>query len=330
MKLPDLHPYLGPVNFSETFENEHKKFRLDGLGCRWNPLLRYDDDEIPEGPIRVLVGGSVVFGVGASDDGQTIASQMTVADEIPTYPIGERGLGSWQELHGFLTRMHHLKPSSLVILSGYNDGFWASRFLNVPNHLTSNSRLVGLVNTPFLAQSHLGLASMGAPRIRRMAALLVAGITNLDLLREAMLIRLPVWHWPRAFAKLRQVVLDQDEVISALINSQMVTTTVWSALARSLNCELKFFLQPSQTWISSIEGSSNNTFKGSDVQRDFFIRIRLELAHALQQSALTNGFAFDDLNKRFVGLGNWRDLFVDDAHLNDEGQSFLANLITSI
>jgi len=327
--LPDLHPYLGPVTHSEKFVGLHKKFRLDGLGCRWNPQIRYDANELPVGPVRILVGGSVVFGVGATADDKTIAAQMTVSDGIATYPIGERSLGSWQEIHGFLTRLPELRPSSLVILSGYNDGFWASRYLNVPDRLVSVRRLLGVVNTPFLAQSHLGFASMGTSRVRRILAILVAGVLKLDLLREAMLVRRPIRRWLATIGEMRQLVVDHDHVVSEVTRSQMVTTATWAALARSLNCEMKFFLQPSQTWMAAINSSSSSSFKGSDIQRDFFVRIHKALVETLELSSNINGFQFHDLNKDFLELDNWREMFVDDVHLNDDGQKFLAQLITT-
>jgi len=325
----DFHPYLGPVSESQSFDNGQKKFRVDGLGCRWNPQLAYDHDEIPIAPVRILVGGSVVFGVGASSDESTIASQMTLLDGTSVYPIGERALGSWQELQGFLARYTYLQPLDFVLLSGYNDAFWTSRFLNAPENLRIGRRLVGVVNSPFLAQSHLGFASFGTSRLRRIFAILIAGITKLDLLREAILVRHPIRKWPSVLSSTNETVRDYEQVRLEVLKSMIATTSVWFALSKSLGRRMTYFLQPSHTWISSMAGEVSHLFKGTRFQQDFFIGLHSEFVRVLSESATKHGFDFCDLNAQFLNIHNWANLFVDDCHLSDEGQQMLAKLMVS-
>jgi len=325
----DFHPYLGPVSESQSFDNGQKRFRVDGLGCRWNPQLAYDHDEIPIAPVRILVGGSVVFGVGASNDEATIASQITLLDGTGVYPIGERALGSWQELQGFLARYTYLQPRDFVLLSGYNDAFWTSRYLNAPENLRIGRRLVGVVNSPFLAQSNLGFASLGTSRLRRILATLIAGITKLDLLREAILVRHPIRKWPSVLSNIAETVADHEQVQLEVLKSMIATTSVWSALSKSLGCQMSYFLPPSHTWMSSMVGEVSHLFKGSPDQQDFFIRLRTEFVQVLSENAVKHGFYFCDLNAKLLTIPNWTNLFVDDCHLTDEGQRVLAKLIVS-
>ena len=325
----DLHPYLGPISESQSYDNGQKSFRVDGLGCRWNPQLAYDQDEIPIAPVRILLGGSVVFGVGASNDESTVASQMTLIDGVGVYPIGERALGSWQELQGFLARYTYLQPLDFVLLSGYNDAFWTSRFLNTPENLRIGRRLVGVVNSPFLAQSHLGFASFGTSRLRRIFAILIAGITKLDLLREAILVRHPIRKWLSVLSDTTETVRDHEQVRLEILKSMTATTAVWSALSKSLGCRMSYFLQPSHTWMSSMIGENSNLFKGTRFQQDFFIGLHSEFVRVLSENALKCGFDFCDLNAQFLNVHNWTNLFVDDCHLSDEGQQMLAKLMMS-
>lgn len=325
----DFHPYLGPVSESQSYDTGNKKFRVDGLGCRWNPQLAYDQDEIPVTPVKILIGGSVVFGIGASTDESTVASQMTLLEGTGVYPIGERALGSWQELHGFLARFTHLQPLEFVLLSGYNDAFWTSRYLNVPESFRKGRRLVGVVNSPFLAQSHLGFASLGTSRLRRIFAILVAGITNLDLLREAILVRQPIRKWPSLLSNTTTTVVDYEQVRLEVLKSLIATTAVWSALSKSLGCRMSYFLQPSHTWMSSMIGEVSHLFKGSQSQQDFFIDLHPEFVRILSENSIKHDFNFCDLNALFLNTPNWSNFFVDDCHLNDEGQRLIATFMVS-
>jgi hypothetical protein len=315
------------MTLSETIEKKQQSIRIDGLGCRWNPYLDYDPDEKPNNATRLLIGGSAVFGVGASTDAFTIAARMTKVDGLSTYAIGERGLGSWEEIHGYLARFTLLSPTEFILLSGHNDAFWASRYLTVPSSLFRNQFLSGVVNSPFLAQYSLGFASMGTSRLRRIAATLFSGITKLDLLREAMLVREPIRRWFSMKSDFGLTVHNDEELLDQLRASLIATLAVWAGLARLKNAKFKLFLQPSCTWIAALSGSESTTFKGTTTQKHFFVKAYKIISETMEQCAKSDGFEFSDLNQRYAAMRDWRDHFVDECHLNDYGQEELANLL---
>lgn len=324
-----FHPYLGHVSQSKSFNNGEKQYRVDGLGCRWNPYLEYDENELPTSPVSLLVGGSAVFGVGASADKFTVAAQMTLFDNKSIYPIGERALGSWQEIHGFLARFTYLRPLEIILMTGYNDAFWASRYLHAPKSIGNERHLLGVVNSPFLSQSYLGFASMGTSRLRRILAILFSGLSRIDLLREAILTQHPLRVWPTLLIENRRVTESEEEVLEELLESQIATIAVWSSLSKSLGCNLRYYLQPSQTWMCSLVGDESKHFKGSLSQRKFFTQCYSGYLRVIEQCAAEYNFSFRDLNRDLLAIPNWRSLFVDDAHLNDDGQATIAKLMSS-
>lgn len=321
------HPYLGPVTLSETIRKKQQILRIDGLGCRWNPYLDYDRNEKPSLVTRLIIGGSAVFGVGASTDACTIAAQMTLLDGKSTCAIGERGLGSWEELHGFLARFKHFSPTELIMLSGHNDAFWASRYITAPSSLFGRQYLSGVVNSPFLAQYSLGFASMGTSRLRRIAAILFSGFAKLDLLREAMLVREPINKWFSMKAKIERVDHNEEELLAQLQASLFATLAVWAGLSKLTNTRFKLFLQPSCSWIASLTNSESQSFKGSANQKVFFVKAYNTIKETMEKCASQYGFEFLDLNPKYAELGDWRNHFVDECHLNDYGQKKLAELL---
>ncbi|MFJ9689615.1 Inducer of phenazine A [Streptomyces bacillaris] len=78
----------------------------------------------PRGPVRLLAGSSTPFGIGATDDGATMASRLwsRYAPSVPWLNFAGRSHNSMQELLLFL--MHReLVPEidEIVVFSGLND-----------------------------------------------------------------------------------------------------------------------------------------------------------------------------------------------------------------
>ena len=77
-----------------------------------------------DGGVNLIFGGSTVFGVGSSDDGQTIPSYLHRMTGEPWINFGMRGAVSLQEyMHVILNIAKYRKINSIVFFSGVNDAY---------------------------------------------------------------------------------------------------------------------------------------------------------------------------------------------------------------
>lgn len=142
----DYHPYLlltgrpGVHGYHPHFG----RYRLNSLGLR--------SPEIGEkrGPRVVVLGGSAVWGSGASADDRTLPAQMQSALDREAGLDAEvinAGVGayfSFQELVLFAYRLIYLDVDLIVLFDGYNDIFYSSQIpveSYVPNEIALFDRV---------------------------------------------------------------------------------------------------------------------------------------------------------------------------------------------
>lgn len=79
-------------------------------------------DDVPDGPVNVLIGGSTALGFGATDDAHTIPSQLSQRGGNPWMNLGVAGFNSTQDVILLLLHLHQLpQVENIVILSGLNN-----------------------------------------------------------------------------------------------------------------------------------------------------------------------------------------------------------------
>ena len=267
----------------------------------------------PGAPTALLVGGSSVFGIGATGDAMTIPSLLNTATKYSWLNFGGRAFNSTQE--AILVHLSNTKKieGPIVVMSGVN---------NLTRSLMSGSfsKMFGAFFHQGLFESQMRSAAVGN---RALARQLIAG------LRERF-----------GFGK-KQHSQDASNPSHSKTASYDAMLTVFERdceyfqmLAQHNSTSASFVLQPFAPWIQkSLTTQETELFKLLDQEAEGFSRVLSELAERKQQYTqdlqaicARTGLKFVDLNTASeLQKPEW--LFVDRVHLTDAGYSVVAKLL---
>jgi len=298
---PHLMYFHPPRYRTPYFETDARGFRptVDAAG------RRYADFDAGGRPTALLVGGSTVFGVGATADAYTLPSRLTRESGPVWLNFGGRAFSSTQEWLLFMAHVHRVpRPQRIVIVSGvnnlilfclsdtwsddYGSVFGASRMFGGPQQARGLARwLRRSSDTPRPSTASTPIANHDAEMAR------VLAIYTRDL-------------------------------------------RAWRLLADGLGCELRFALQPVATWLDRrLAPEEERLFaeldalqgeKWADVlSLQFTAQRHRWLARHLADACVALDIPFLDLNTRLSDDaldGQW--LFVDRVHLTDLGHDVVA------
>ena len=267
----------------------------------------------PGAPTALLVGGSSVFGIGATRDAMTISSLLNTATKYNWLNFGGRAFNSTQE--AILVHLSNTKKieGPIVVMSGAN---------NLTRSLMSGSfsKMFGAFFHQGLFESQMRSAAVGN---RALARQLIAG------LRE------------RFGVGKKQQSQDASNPNHSKAASYDAMLTVFERdceyfqmLAKHNSTSASFVLQPFAPWIQkSLTTQETELFKLLDQEAEGFSRVLSELAERKQQYTqdlqaicARTGMKFVDLNTASeLQKPEW--LFVDRVHLTDAGYSVVAKLL---
>ena len=267
----------------------------------------------PGAPTALLVGGSSVFGIGATSDAMTISSLLNTATKYNWLNFGGRAFNSTQE--AILVHLSNTKKieGPIVVMSGAN---------NLTRSLMSGSfsKMFGAFFHQGLFESQMRSAAVGN---RALARQLIAG------LRE------------RFGVGKKQHSQDSSNPSHSKTASYDAMLTVFERdceyfqmLAKHNSTSASFVLQPFAPWIQkSLTTQETELFKLLDQEAEGFSRVLSELAERKQQYTqdlqvicARAGLKFVDLNTASeLQKPEW--LFVDRVHLTDAGYSVVAKLL---
>ena len=267
----------------------------------------------PGAPTALLVGGSSVFGIGATSGAMTIPSLLNTATKYNWLNFGGRAFNSTQE--AILVHLSNTKKieGPIVVMSGAN---------NLTRSLMSGSfsKMFGAFFHQGLFESQMRSAAVGN---RALARQLIAG------LRE------------RFGVGKKQQSQDASNPNHSKAASYDAMLTVFERdceyfqmLAKHNSTSASFVLQPFAPWIQkSLTTQEIELFKLLDQEAEGFSRVLSELAERKQQYTqdlqaicARTGLKFVDLNTASeLQKPEW--LFVDRVHLTDAGYSVVAKLL---
>jgi hypothetical protein len=291
-------------------------FRYGSSGSGARDLSAGDLGDVQE--VNLLVGGSVVFGLGCTGDGQTISSRLGECGcgHAPWLNLGGRGFTSTQELITFLLLRDRLPPiRHVVVLSGLNN---------------------------------LVLAGPQTPRRSGFGTFFFSedfyeAMENTKALHK---VKPNVWSrfWKRASHDAQRCIptncaSDGRDRLDIAVAEIKRDVEHWTAICRSLGITISYLLQPFATWPERLQHSSESTMfdvldklagtsSGAiDELRDRAFGLRFR--RAIREVCDGLNVPFVDVNTAFerqMCQGKW--LFVDRAHLTDDGCEVVARLIS--
>lgn len=309
-----LNPYLG---ITARGSHQSKVVTTDSLGFRPSKYTGgwLDSSNWPQGKEPgIVIGSSSVFGVGASNDGGTLVSQLNVKQGGTFLNLGIRGANSTQELISSIPFLE--RASNIIVCSGINDlllsiiglhkhdlfgSMYGDRFFN---NLTAweISDISKLAQKPFSLNGFR--TALRAPESRNLLPPREE-ITETSL--QAALKRAVTWH-RRDLRFLTQSRAQGARIVFALQPFALIGSKVLT------DEEVKLF-----AILDELQGVQWQVLKSSfhDLWGLYTEKIRKMCAEL--------NVSFIDLNN--IELSGW--CYVDRAHMTDYGYSLVSDALAS-
>ncbi|TRZ79622.1 MAG: hypothetical protein D4R92_04610 [Actinobacteria bacterium] len=260
----------------------------------------------------LLIGGSTVFGIGATSDGATITSRLNELTEHNWLNFGGRAFNSTQE--AMLVHLANIEKVNgpIVVMSGINN---LTRLL-LPGDF---SPMYGAFFQQSLFEKQMAVAAVGNRELSRM---LIDGV-------------LKKFGIGRGIAPLsNSETMTKADSYSAMLKVFERDCEYLCMFAKHHGTTATFAMQPFVPWMSkTLTAQETQLFALLDQEGGGFSPILKELtdykkkySQDLQTICVKVGMKYLDLNKApELQRPEW--LFVDRAHLTDEGNETVAKLL---
>lgn len=289
--------------FNIKSNHRSKIFNTDVNGLRYNDIKKNKKNSILVNSNKknsLLIGSSVVFGIGASNDRNTISSLLSSNSET-FLNFGNRAYNQFQEIIFFLTKFNQIKNiSKIVIFSGMNDIFlFNNKHIsnNFPGPVYWNNKYVNTMNN--ISNSDNSILEK----------------LNLTFLKKKKTIR--------------SNLITFDEVLSR-------NFFIWKLLAKSLNIKIIFILQPYLKWCKKFSKEEKKIIDYTKNQSDKYLYQKIDNSYLkylkiYKKICKTSGIDFYDSNDYIKkNSTNKEFLFIDNVHLTDAGNKKISELIKKI
>lgn len=312
--------WVSYLMFMQTCGFRSETVNIDERGLRHSPKTAGD------GPVRLLVGGSAAFGVGASSDSKTISSLLEQRSGIRWLNFGGRAYNSTQELIFYQLLGFELEGvDRIVLFSGVNDAY-------LPHLMSSD-------------HAEVQVMFFGSDYVRAMTAM-----KNLDW--RGQIKRLVFQRWVDGDVTkmslvevLRQALLSkrkegEDDIDPAEAQASALAHLrrnlgVWKALTVSRSIRLAYVLQPAFSWTGKPKTPEEeaiftelNTVPGVLSVLEILDGLYEGFAKGAESICRELGIDYLDINpliRRSPRANDW--LFVDRVHLTDAGNELVAALL---
>jgi hypothetical protein len=338
----DWRPY---VMFFHKPDFKSQALNTDGYGFRVShgsdgKVQRLDHPLLlKEGKrVKLVVGNSVAFGVGASTDAATLSSQLSLLSGDCWLNFSGRAFGSIQELllfqhyRGLLPRL-----DEVVIFSGSNDLYqyflpkqWDNIFgvFSYSERFYANMREDPSSLSPLRALLHAGVRAITGRKID-------ARSVRLSQLPGLLLSRSPVL---APEPPIEQVIAERMAGRDAILQQLERNLEHWHCLSQGLGFRLRYVLQPIQPWtphqVAPEEAALMDYWGESGGKSHKTLRAILQsglhrwFAEGLDGICRKLGIGFQDMNEALGGpTEDW--LFIDSLHMTDACNRRAAEVLLS-
>jgi hypothetical protein len=312
----------GQADFvSEVVNTDEHGFRYTLLNKKKLSLTQIEAYD----SVNILIGGSAVFGVGASSDESTISSLLAEKTGEFWLNLGIRGGVSFHEyIHLIRFIAQAKKINKIVFMSGVND-----LYINQISNLSDSfDRQFGEQE---LRLKMLPFKKMLLARFMRRWL----GYVNLDVVDKGVLATLSAILRREEEVKIELSEADKSERFEKNYERNFL---LYSALKKELACEMIFCFQPFFYWtdktMSEVEKQVFNELEAMQegtpwvkFKRDATPAFYEAKARVLKDIAERRDIKFVDLNRCAFGGDT---CFVDAVHLSDEGNLIVSEAIMEV
>lgn len=290
-------------------------------------------EECSSGAFDIMVGGSSVFGVDASSDRMTLPALLSTP-QVRCLNWGIRAAGTQHELLAFLFFKRYVKNiRRVVIFSGLN----LCSIASMEDIMIYPDQGALFSEEYFMRQSLESLRARegGDTALDSMLASLTRRIKRAyekrEFLRNLMQFFLPKLRRPAHLAKQPERNIrgfeKRVEALLILLENELAT---WAGLAKGLNFELVYVLQPALRWSQKGTNAVEEECLSADaklyVEMELFANRAFHQRYASRLSAMCGslGIPFVDSNTLLDDVDGSEPVFTDVCHLTDYGNEVLA------
>lgn len=290
-------------------------------------------EECREGTFDIMVGGSSVFGVDASSDRTTLPALLsTPATRCLNW--GVRAAGTQQELLAFLFFKRYVKNiRRVVIFSGVN----LCSIASMEDIMIYPDQGALFSEEYFMKQSLEGLRAREGgdtaldPVLDSLKRRIKRAYEKRSGLRALMRLFVPKLRKHTSAAKPpERNVSGFEKRVEALLDLLGNELATWAGLAKGLDFELVYVLQPALRWSRKAANEVEEECLAADAKRyagmALFANPAFHQRYASRLSSMCDslGIPFVDSNAMLDNVDGSAPVFTDVCHLTDHGNELLA------
>lgn len=311
----------------------------DRFGFRYskykNENISVETELYSNDKVNILIGGSTVFGVGSTNDDNTISSYLSESTGEKWINIGIRAGNSFQEYITLLKILNKFKNiGNIVFMSGINDIYLS--FLESDSNSIDDTIFGGKDLKSFLDQYNISRYSLKRKIVVRLISFFkrmeVKDIIHLKSISEMVRFKRNVDQ-----GKLPSIQSKEKNYFKDIFDRNFL---LYSSLNKSLvDTKVTFCLQPFFNWIGKkINQKEQEIFNYlENIQKNENIVIMNKIDNNLYEATIKElnllsekyNYTYYDLNKEDFGNED-KFTFVDRVHMTDEGNQISANAIRGI
>ncbi len=302
--------YKPYIMFFNSLNFKSKYVNTDNLGFR----LNYYKNNLVElnnfynkPEVTIIIGGSMVFGFGATSDKKTISSLLSSKTEEIFLNFGATAFNSKQEILLFLNFLNKFSSiKNVIIISGandlylsliYDDDIWGNfffkdKYIKIHENYRNRNNIIHKIKKGYL----------------------------------------------KFFTKKEKIKSLRNENIEKLYETYDQNFKLWTNISNSYKFKLYYFLQPLASWTKkNFSKEEQNLFQILDNSSDYAHLTLKEMSKVenyykyldlLESATNSNKINFTDLNREVSKSKNFeKSLFVDRVHMNDSGYDEVSEII---
>ncbi len=329
-----MHPFVG---YRTMPSQKTPYFSINSLGFRGKDFEQgegQDQDQQGRGRI-VVVGGSTAFGTGLRSDEETFAAHLErLLPDKQVINAAVIGYQSGQELVWVLTHLVDLRPEMVIVLDGFNDfGQVLSQEqdfnrlgINGFDELEEQLRMLYVVSASTCVGKLAAVPTLMFPHVwqafkeirSRTGEALYRTLVRWGVFR--FLKRVGLWREGKGAAAREPIFRTKDtepvldEKITLISRRYAVNMIKMRNVLRGFDADFLCLLQPDGELVQT-----DSRTKGA-LSAEHYGLFREKAKSLLQQE----GVAVVDLNEYGERLRS--EMFMDRAHLNDQGNRIMAEI----
>ena len=273
-----------------------------------------------------IVGGSAIFGTGASKDKYTIPNILSSKSNIHYFNLGCSAFNGFQEIINFQIFQEKMEGiKKIIIYSGLNDIFLT--YFNKIHDEEYDPHYFSKIYLKNIQSNRLSIK-------KRIMLFFFSDFVDKNFDWKNSSYKKIIYEIFKKGDK-NNIVINKNDVLRKILNKNL---KIWANYQKSLNIEVIYVLQPFSNWCSKENSeeenqlfsiTENSKIKIYEIFKELDYNSYLEYKKILEDLTKKYNLKFLDANSHIDAKFNKEWLFVDRGHLNDRGNEIISEFINT-